>query len=404
MTANRSTAKAPQSPPTGFDHLQRACAAWSVITEPGDEFGGYLRAALGVEASLLAVQNLQANQIFEDINQTGWVEVGTRRFGDVRRVLNDALERYKPRLQPANIDLALATLVRANGWLVTPFDSDWPSSLNDLAFAAPAVLWGSGQRAKLAELVRAISIVGSRGASPYGEWVTVEFVAELVGGAFSIVSGGAYGIDGVAHRAALRSNGTTIAVMAGGIDRLYPAGHQSLFNQICESGAIISELAPGSSPTKWRFLQRNRLIAALGKATLIVEAGSRSGSINTANHATALGRPIAAVPGPITATSSAGTNRLIKDGIAQLVTTAGDIAELAGEGDYLSWQEDAREMGSLELRALDALTVKPATGTEIAKRAGLSAQELAIALGQLLLLGRIGEVDGRYFKVKQTTL
>lgn len=404
MTTSRITAKTPPPSLLGFDPFQRACAAWSIITEPGDEFGGYLRAAMGVEASLTAVQNLQANQIFEAIMQTGWLDVGTQRFGEVRRVLNDALERYKPRMNLRSVDLALATLVRANGWLATPVDSDWPTNLNDLAFAAPAVLWGAGQRAKLRELERAISIVGSRGASSYGEWVTIEFVAELVGRSFSIVSGGAYGIDGVAHRAALRSGGTTIAVMAGGIDRLYPSGHQALFNQICESGAIISELAPGSSPTKWRFLQRNRLIAALGKATLVVEAGSRSGSINTANHATALGRAIAAVPGPITATSSAGTNRLIKDGIAQLVTTAGDIAELAGEGDYLSWQENTPELGSLELRALDALTVKPATDAEIANRAGLSAQEMAIALGQLLLLGRIGVADGRYFKVKQTTL
>jgi DNA processing protein len=177
-----------------------------------------------------------------------------------------------------------------------------------------------------------------------------------------------------------------------------------MFDQICESGAVITELAPGSSPTKWRFLQRNRLIAALGQVTLIIEAGSRSGSINTANHATSLGRPIAAVPGPITSSSSAGTNRLIAESIAQLVSNPADVAALAGDSEYLTMQPAADELGDLEKRALDAVGTKTVTAAEIAQRAGLTAQELGIAMGQLLLSGRVSQSEGGYFKPKQTTI
>ncbi|NDH65304.1 MAG: DNA-protecting protein DprA [Microbacteriaceae bacterium] len=387
----------------GHSAYEVACATWSSITEPGDEFGGYLRHTLGVEEALRAIRDDSLDEIYRALQTRGSLDEGVDRFGDLRDVLSDSKERYLPRIDLKKIDLGLSLLQRS-GWLVTPDHSDWPTALGDLGWGAPAALWGIGNRSALASLGRAISIVGSRGASTYGEWVTLEFAAELVNRGFAVVSGGAYGIDGIAHRAALRVEGTTVAVMAGGIDRLYPSGHQSMFAEICKTGAIISELSPGASPTKWRFLQRNRLIAALGNVTLVVEAGSRSGSINTANHALALGRPIAAIPGPVTASSSAGTNRLIAEGTAQLVVTPSDLAALAGDSDYLSIPTDDDDLGDLEKRALDAISLKPASAAEIAQRAGLTSQELAMAMGQLLLIGRVSQKEGGYFKVKQTTI
>jgi len=381
-----------------------ACATWSYICEPGDEFGGFLRHALGVERALQAICHKSVDEIFLLLGQSGWLDAATRRFGDMRQVISDSRERYLPRFTKNNPAQGLALLERSGGWLITPESNDWPASLTDLGWGAPAALWGIGNRNALAKVARSVSIVGSRGASAYGEWVTFDFVAELVSRGYTVVSGGAYGIDGIAHKATLRVDGTTIAVMAGGIDRLYPSGHQSMFDQICESGAVITELAPGSSPTKWRFLQRNRLIAALGQVTLIIEAGSRSGSINTANHATSLGRPIAAVPGPITSSSSAGTNRLIAESIAQLVSNPADVAALAGDSEYLTMQPAADELGDLEKRALDAVGTKTVTAAEIAQRAGLTAQELGIAMGQLLLSGRVSQSEGGYFKPKQTTI
>lgn len=393
-----------QQSEANFSPFEIACAAWSAITEPGDEFAGYLRESLGVEQALLAISHQGLDEILQSLHQSGSLEAGVARFANLRQVLSESKERYLPRINPKILNLNLALLKRLSGWLVTPRHQDWPSGLDDLGWGAPAALWGIGSRKALETLNRAVSIVGSRGASPYGEWVTLDFVAELVSRGYTVVSGGAYGIDGLAHNATLRVGGTTIAVMAGGIDRLYPSGHQSLFKEICQGGAIISEQAPGASPTKWRFLQRNRLIAALGNVTLIVEAGARSGSINTANHALSIGRPIGAIPGPITSSSSAGANRLISEGIAQLIAKPGDVAALAGDSNQLLIEKDGDDLGGLEQRALDAIGTRPAQASEIAKRAGLTSQELSIALGQLLLTGRISQRDGSYFKVKQTTI
>ena len=175
-----------------------------------------------------------------------------------------------------------------------------------------------------------IALVGARAATGYGEHVAMESSAGLVDRGFAIVSGGAYGIDGMAHRAALASDGTTIAFLAGGVDRFYPLGHESLLSRIAQTGAVVSELPCGAAPTKWRFLQRNRLIAAASEATVVLEAGIRSGSLNTAGHAAALGRPLGAVPGPVTSPASAGCHRLLREFDAVCVVDADQMAELAG--------------------------------------------------------------------------
>ena len=180
--------------------------------------------------------------------------------------------------------------------------------------------------------VPTIALVGARAATGYGEHVAMEASAGLVDRGFAIVSGGAYGIDGMAHRAALASDGTTIAFLAGGVDRFYPLGHESLLTRIAQTGAVVSELPCGAAPTKWRFLQRNRLIAAASQATVVLEAGIRSGSLNTAGHAAALGRPLGAVPGPVTSPASAGCHRLLREFDAMCVVDADQMAELATAG------------------------------------------------------------------------
>jgi DNA processing protein len=160
----------------------------------------------------------------------------------------------------------------------------------------------------------------------------MEAASGLVDRGFAVVSGAAYGIDGMAHRAALASHGQTIAFLAGGVDRFYPSGHDALLSKIVESGAVVSELPMGAAPTKWRrFLMRNRLVAAVSQATVVIEAGWRSGSLNTAGQARELGRPVGAVPGPVSSAASAGCHRLIRDYGATLVTCAEEMADLHPE-------------------------------------------------------------------------
>ena len=200
----------------------------------------------------------------------------------------------------------------------------------------------------------------------------------------------------MAHRAALASSGQTVAFLAGGVDRFYPSGHDALLSRIVEMGAVISELPCGSQPTKWRFLQRNRLIAAASAATIVVEAGWRSGSLNTAGHAAELGRPLGAVPGPVTSAASAGCHRLIRDFDAICVTNASEMAELApmpgavdspveaDPGDRSAPDRSAPE----QTRVIDGLSIRSArTVQDVAARTGLSIAGVQSVLGTLELDG-----------------
>lgn len=210
---------------------------------------------------------------------------------------------------------------------LNPDSEDWPTAVDDLD-APPVTLFVRGDVGLLNQ--RSIGIVGARAATGYGEHIAVEWSAQIAERGFVIVSGGAYGIDGNAHRAAIAAGGKTVAFLAGGVDRFYPTGHESLLQRIATSGAVVSEVPPGSAPTKWRFLERNRLIAANSEATLVVEAGFRSGSLNTVGHANKLGRPVWAVPGPITSAASAGCHQIIKDRRAKLAASPQDIFDAHG--------------------------------------------------------------------------
>lgn len=214
---------------------------------------------------------------------------------------------------------------------IIPSDDAWPKSLDDLGASAPFGLWVNQGRRGIALSVllgdQPVAVVGARAATSYGENVALRITEDLVRAGSTIVSGAAYGIDAAAHRAALAVGGTTIAVLAGGVDRPYPVGNSGIIERIIATGAVISEVPPGSAPTKHRFLARNRIIAALSQVSLVVEAGARSGSLNEAMHARVLQRPVAAVPGPITSAASTGTNQLIA-GYAHLVTSAADVLAL----------------------------------------------------------------------------
>ena len=213
------------------------------------------------------------------------------------------------------------------------------------------------------------------------------------------VSGGALGVDSVVHRSTLLANGTTIAIMAGGLFNLYPAGNLELFDRIADSGLLLSEMSPDARPTRWRFLQRNRLIAALGQAVVVTEAGYRSGSINTVNHALELSRPVYALPGPVNSPNSAGCNRLILDGKASIIA---DISDLPIQLGLKEPRLDAQtSLGNLELRLFDVLTDRFQDETALAVLAGLTSSELRLAIGGLELLGLVKREGNMLAKLRK---
>jgi DNA processing protein len=216
----------------------------------------------------------------------------------------------------------------------------------------------------------------------------------------TVVSGGALGVDAVAHRTSLSQSGHTVAIMAGSLDNLYPAGNWQLFDEIGSRGLLLSEMVPGSKPTRWRFLQRNRLIAALSEAVVVTEAGWRSGSMNTVNHANELGRRVFAVPGPITSPTSAGCNRIIRDHSAEILVEVDDLPVEIGW--RRSTPEDLEILGSFEKRLLDFLGKRGLDLYTLAKHSGLSITEAQIALGGLQLAGLVEQQGANSWKRKFT--
>lgn len=373
----------------GIDEVNERFArvAWSTLTEPGDRVAGQLIYALGAAG---AVQALIERESAPSLSSRVAALLDAA-AAPTPEEITSAYERWMPRL---NSDLTLSVLdrtARVSGWLLTPEDELWPEGIRDLSLHAPHVLWCRGQREALLTLPRSLAVVGARASTGYGEHVTMELAAGLVDRNVAIVSGAAYGIDGMAHRAALASEGTTLAFLAGGVDRFYPSGHDALLSRIVQSGLILAETPCGAAPTKWRFLQRNRLIAAATPATLVVEAGWRSGSLNTANHAATLGRPLGAVPGPVTSASSAGCHRLLREFDAVCVTTATEAVELLPNidepprGSAVNATADD-ELSKTALRVLDALSArKQHTVDELAQLSGLSSRDVTSGLGELEL-------------------
>lgn len=220
---------------------------------------------------------------------------------------------------------AFQSIEKAQGHFLIPEDPHWPLRVDELE-CPPIGLIVKGNVEILSN--PSLAIVGTRNPTPYGVRVAGDFAAGFVDREWDIVSGGAYGVDTAAHRGALVAEGRTIAVIASGIDLQYPSGNTKLFEEICENGAIVSEVMPGVPALPHRFLTRNRLIAALSQATLVVEAAFRSGSLRTARDAAELMRPVMAIPGPISSPSSEGCHRLIGERAAELVTSVPDAIEL----------------------------------------------------------------------------
>ena len=306
----------------------------------------------------------------------------------------------------------LDTAERIGARLVTPADDEWPAwslmALGQADTAArggePLALWVRGP-ARLDDIAAAcVALVGSRAASSYGEHVTATVASGLCDNGFAVLSGGAFGIDGAAHRAALGSGGTTAAVMACGIDRDYPAAHAQLLREIARVGAVISEYPPGTTAAKHRFLTRNRLVAALGGATVVVEAGRRSGAANTAAWARKLGRPLGAVPGPVTSVTSVGCHQMIADQLATLVVDAAAVIRLVrpdGEGVMTGGRARATDALSAEQKRVhDALPARGAvTIGEIASSAGLELPAVRTALARLEVTGLIDGDGARWWLV-----
>ena len=379
-----------------------ARAAWTTIAEPGDGVAGAVVERLGAVRALTAVVEGWSPERLSASLSVGVAENGAGDPAGLLGELSQALSRWRPRLSSAEVIRSLQQARRTHTALLLPGDPLWPDGVDDLGRHAPLALWWRGRPEALAALRHSIALVGARAATGYGEHVAMEASAGLVDRGLAIVSGAAYGIDGMAHRSALASNGTTVAFLAGGVDRFYPSGHDALLTRIVEAGAVMSELPCGAAPTKWRFLQRNRLIAAASQATVVLEAGWRSGSLNTAGHAAALGRPLGAVPGPVTSPTSAGCHRLLRDYDAICVTTAAEMAELIGVGVDLELDQPGaggvmggavpRERTSDQIRVFDALSVRaPRVPAEVARRSGLSTAAVLGALGALDLEGSVRE-------------
>jgi DNA processing protein len=236
-------------------------------------------------------------------------------------------EKLISALGQVSADQVLTDIDKYQARLITPIDDDWPKQVNDLA-APPIALILKGNISAL--LQQSLAIVGTRNPTSYGARIAGDFAAGFADREWAIVSGGAYGIDSYAHKGALIAEGVTVAVIASGIDINYPAGNTRLFAEICESGAMVTEFMPGQRALPHRFLTRNRLIASLSKATLVVEAAFRSGSLRTARDAAEIFRPVMAIPGPINSPTSEGCHRLIGERAAEIVTSVADAVEFVG--------------------------------------------------------------------------
>jgi DNA processing protein len=373
------------SPPTHAE--RRARATLTRIAEPGDVALAALVDEHGAEA---VVDGLRSGRTFDRGRSGAW------------RV---RLAGYDP-----DVDLQHAD--RVGGRLVCPGDTEWPETLDDLrpvlalerrswggrgsdpirSGGAPLAVWVRGS-VRLDEVcATSVAVVGSRAATAYGTEVAGELGYAVAGRGVTVISGAAYGVDSAAHRGAIAAGAPTVAVLACGVDVSYPRGHASLLERMCETGLVVSEVPPGSAPSRIRFLVRNRLIAALSRGTVVVEAALRSGALNTARWANELMRPVMGVPGPVTSALSAGVHQLLRDGMAVPVTDADEVLETIsaiGENTLPMRHGESRprdRLDDLTLRVLEAVpAVRAATSERIAHDAGLPVQEVGVRLGRLLL-------------------
>jgi DNA protecting protein DprA len=295
--------------------VREARAALCAAAEPGDAFLNRIIDQVGAPGALAAIRSgrLPAE-----------LSAGE---GEMRR-----FDQWRIRLRAASPEEDLAVSERMGIRVVCPGDPEWPTTLDDLGAARPYALWLRGPADLRYGCLRSVAMVGSRAASPYGLRVAAEMGAELAERGWTVVSGGALGIDGASHRGALAADGLTVAVFANGVDVPYPGGNEGIFAEMARRCLLISESPPGTPPHRLRFLVRNRVIAALSRGAVIVEAERRSGALNTAAWARRLGRALMVVPGQVDSRASAGCLRLLReDPEALLVTCSAEVIEAVGE-------------------------------------------------------------------------
>jgi DNA processing protein len=294
----------------GEERIARAELTW--IAEPADRRLGALVRVTGAARTMTLIR---AGRIPAD--------TGLDPAWDAQRAVNrwhSALEKVPPR---GEVEQALAGRFR----LVHPGCAEWPDGLDGLGDAAPIALWAAGVADLRFSCLRSVAVVGARAATAYGSYVASELAASVAARGWTVISGGAFGIDAAAHRGALGADGVTVAVLACGLDVPYPAAHGDLLDAVVHQGAVVSEQPPGRNVSRLRFLTRARVLAALATGTLVVEAGERSCAMSTARHARDLTRPLMAVPGPVTSDLSAGCHRIIRNWRGSLVTSAGDVID-----------------------------------------------------------------------------
>jgi len=343
------------------------------VVEPGDEVAGRWVREYGVREV--------ARRVREGVEPLPGV--GYKRW--------DGLVARGRRAEPGrDLDAARGAGVR----FVAPGDPEWPGQLDDLGDGRPLGLWVRGPAGLRMWALRSVAVVGARACTEYGAHMAATIAGGLAERGWVVVSGGAYGVDGAAHRGALGAGGATVAVLACGVDRPYPRGHTQLIGRIADQGLVIGELPPGDHPTPSRFIVRNRVIAALTRGTVVVEAAHRSGSLVTARAAQRLGRHTMGVPGPATSGLSAGVHELLR-GDAVLVTDAAEVVELVGEMGELApdrrgpvLPRDLLEPGAA--RVLAALPARrPATADEIARGAQTTQDDAIARLYELRSLGYV---------------
>ncbi len=385
----------PQAGPSG-GHERYARARLSFLADPGDPvLGALLRSAR--PADLLAV-------IVSGHRNPAWMLARpSAADGQAPGItltpaaVDRAVECWRARLGDLPPEARLAAWERSGYRLVCPGDAEWPTQLDDLAGARPVVLWLRGTADLRFACLRSVSVVGSRAATAYGTHVGTELAADLAGLGWTVISGGAFGIDACAHRGALMAGGCTAAVLASGLTFGYPKGHAELFGAVERTGVMVSECPPERAPTRPGFLVRNRVIAALSRGTVVVEAALRSGALNTARHAGELNRPVMAVPGPVTSEQSAGCHELIRESAATCVTGAGDVVEFVaplGDAGPGPSRDPAVPADSLDPVTASVLRAVPRrTGRGPATIATLAGVDLDTALRCLGLLAAAGHVE-----------
>jgi len=381
---------------TDLDERRWARVALTVLAEPGTRAIHRLVARHGP----VRVYRMALDGEIPDESARESVEARLRKI-DPRRAADDAM----------------AVAERLGARLVTPEDDEWPLSLSalerlalpggnrrvDRETAPPLCVWVRGDWPLAEAFERSVAIVGARAATQYGEHVATNLAHGLALREWTIVSGGAFGIDAAAHRGALAAGGLTVAVLACGIERAYPAAHSAMFDRIVETGLVISEWPPGAEPYRPRFLIRNRVIAAATRGTVLVEASARSGATQTMRRAIALGRPAMVVPGPVTSAMSVGCHEMLREyestrvvtGVAHVLEEVGTIGDLAPVARGAERSRDQLDDQAAFL--LEAFPRRGVTGVdELSARAALDVRTTLRKLSLLETLGFVVRRSGGY--------